>query len=199
MWLVAGLGNPGPTYSDTRHNAGYLIVELLAGASPWRAAHSWQWCSVRLADQPALLMKPETYMNLSGRAVRDVVTAQSIDPERLIVVHDDVDLPLGTLRLKRGGGHGGHRGIGSISAELGTNAYLRVRVGIGRPLDGEVTDHVLGAFDVAEAAELPRVLERGAAAVVAIVDLGLLSAANTFNVRPRPAPEEPASGSEGEP
>ncbi len=159
---IAGLGNPGPEYRDTRHNAGFWFVDRLAGRRGWtfkpRPKLSGEECRERLGDTTLILFKPTTWMNHSGQAVRALLDWYKLAPADLIVVHDDLDLPPGTARLKEGGGHGGHNGLRDIDRHLGTQAYLRLRIGIGHPGDAAlVTPYVLsrppaGEQDMIEAA-----------------------------------------------
>lgn len=149
--LLVGLGNPGPRYEGTRHNAGFLFVDRLArqsGAS-FREEKAFEGELARLGqgDSALLLLKPLTYMNRSGQSVRAITAYYKIPPEEVMVAHDDLDLPLGACRIKTGGGHGGHNGLRDITAHLGTAGFARVRFGIGRPeTKGEVLNFVLGPF-----------------------------------------------------
>jgi PTH1 family peptidyl-tRNA hydrolase len=134
--LVVGLGNPGPQYAATRHNAGFFVVDLLAEnlrAAYWKVEAGAKVARVRFGDDDLVLAKPQTFMNVSGKSVRRLLDAYSVEIGDMIVVHDELDLPEGSVRAKRGGGHGGHNGLRSLSETLGTGDYLRVRVGIGRP------------------------------------------------------------------
>lgn len=153
MFLVAGLGNPGAKYAHNRHNIGFLAADRLADtfrASPWSKKFQGEVCEARLRDERLLLLKPQTFMNLSGESVGTAARFYKIAPEDVVVFYDELDLPLGKLRVKRGGGHGGHNGIKSIDAHLGTQ-YWRVRIGIGRPEHKDaVTNYVLGDFTKAE-------------------------------------------------
>jgi peptidyl-tRNA hydrolase, PTH1 family len=188
-WLVVGLGNPGPSFAATRHNIGRVVVELLAqrvGAS--FKAHRRRRADVvetRLGDQPgtrAILARPRTYMNESGRSVASVRDFYQVDHDHLVVVHDELDLPYGTLRIKLGGGDNGHNGLRSVRAALGTGDFLRVRFGIGRPpgrMDPAV--FVLKPFSTSERADLPLQAERTADAVEALVVDGLAYAQNHYN------------------
>jgi PTH1 family peptidyl-tRNA hydrolase len=188
VWIVAGLGNPGPEYAGTRHNVGFLVAEVLAARdprAPWERRGLALATTAHLKDQDLLLLRPQTYMNRSGLAIASTLAELATPPERLVVIHDEVDLPFGTLRLKAGGGHGGHNGLRSITAELNAQNFLRVRVGIGRPAPGvELTDWVLGPWDPDQREELPGVLDRAAEATLALITEGLTAAANRFNVRP---------------
>lgn len=181
--VVVGLGNPGRSYARTRHNAGYLVVEELArrhGGS-WRSKKKAEAAPVGLGLENVTLLKPTTYMNNSGSALAGYRAGD------LIVVHDDLDLPPGDVRVKIGGGAGGHNGLRSILNNLG-NDFVRVRIGIGRPPAGmSVTDYVLGRMDSAVKEAIPA----AAAAVEAVIEEGPERAMNRFNVRPRTQPPPP--------
>ncbi|MBE3589736.1 MAG: aminoacyl-tRNA hydrolase [Firmicutes bacterium] len=189
MWLLAGLGNPGPEYAPTRHNAGFWVLDRLAAAwgAPLRTDRRARAETARadVGGQPVLLCKPLTYMNESGRAVAHLARAHGIPVERIVVVHDDLDLPCGAVRLKRGGGTGGHHGLDSIAAHLGPE-FGRVRIGIGRPEAGgadAVVRWVLGAPRPSERADLDRAVARAAEAVEAVLTQGWEAAMNVFNRR----------------
>ncbi len=146
--LVVGLGNPGPRYADTRHNAGFWLVDELArqhgGHFRPDPKHHGETCRIVLADRELWLLKPMTFMNRSGQAVAALARFHRIPPPAILVVHDELDLPAGTVRLKRAGGHGGHNGLRDLIAQLGGNDFPRVRLGIGHPGDSrEVLDYVL--------------------------------------------------------
>lgn len=186
--LVVGLGNPGPEYAATRHNAGFLAVELLArqrGGGSWRTCCHSLVADATLGDppgRPAVLARPQTYMNRSGPAVRALLERFELPLDSLIVVHDDLDLPFGALRVRAGGGHGGHNGLRSLLESLGTGEFSRVKIGIGRPEGrGQVVDHVLSPFAPDEAAVLEPLLERAARAAEAVALDGPLPAMNRFN------------------
>ncbi len=153
MFLIAGLGNPGAKYAHNRHNIGFLAAERLADtfrASPWSKKFQGEVCEARLKDDRLFLLKPHTFMNLSGESVGAAARFYKIAPENVIVLYDELDLPIGKLRVKQGGGHGGHNGLKSIDAHLGKE-YRRVRIGIGRPEHKDaVTNYVLGDFSKAE-------------------------------------------------
>lgn len=183
-WLVAGLGNPGPRYAGNRHNVGRMVVDVLSRrASTALTSHKARAhvADVRLGMLPggapgprAVLAIPGSYMNLSGGPVAALLRFYDIPAERLLVIHDELDLPPNTLRLKRGGGEGGHNGLKSISAALGTRDYVRLRVGIGRPPGRmEAADYVLRDFPRAERPELLVTLEDAADAVEDVVSRGL--------------------------
>jgi len=182
--LVVGLGNPGPRYAGTRHNAGFLVVDLLAERVGGRFRRRGL-CDVlegRLADVPVVLAKPRGYMNESGAPIVAVSRFYKVPVDRLTVVHDDLDLPFGTLRLKRGGGDGGHNGLRSASAALGSREYARVRFGIGRPPGRQdPADYVLRDFSAAERKDLGYLVDRAADAVEMLLSEGLEAAQNAFN------------------
>jgi PTH1 family peptidyl-tRNA hydrolase len=183
--LVVGLGNPGPSYTATRHNAGFFVVDLLAERIGARfKAHKGRADVVeaRLAGVPLVLAKPKSYMNDSGGPVVAVARFYKVPAERIAIVHDDLDLPYGTVRLKLGGGDGGHNGLRSATAALGTNEYLRVRFGIGRPPGRQdPADFVLREFSSAERKDLAYHVDRAADAVEALLQDGLEAAQNEFN------------------
>jgi peptidyl-tRNA hydrolase, PTH1 family len=184
-WLVAGLGNPGPEYAGTRHNAGHLVVDLLAGRMGARfKAHRTrnEIAEGRLAGVPVTLAKPRTYMNLSGGPVAALAAFYKIPPGRIVVVHDELDIPFGSVRIKLGGGDNGHNGLRSVTQSLGTNEYIRVRFGIGRPPGRmDAATYVLRDFSPAERKELPFVIDRCADAVETVLSKGVAAAQNTFH------------------
>jgi PTH1 family peptidyl-tRNA hydrolase len=182
--LVAGLGNPGREYERTRHNVGWLVVDELArrvGAS-FRGKFSAKLAEARLGDLRLVLVKPETYMNDSGRSVAPAARFYKAEPERILVVHDDVDLDEGRLQLRRGGGLAGHNGLRSIARDLGSQEFLRVRIGVGRPGRGDkrpVADYVLSPFG--PETDLEELVGRAADAVEAIARDGVEAAQRQFN------------------
>jgi PTH1 family peptidyl-tRNA hydrolase len=186
-WLVVGLGNPGPRYAGNRHNLGAMVVdELAARAGTALRSHKARAAAAQVRvgtgpggvpGPPAVLAVPSSYMNESGGPVKALLSFFSVPPERLVVVHDELDLDPGVVRLKRGGGEGGHNGLRSVSSALGTRDYLRVRVGIGRPPGRmDAADYVLRDFSPTERKELPFVVGDAADAVEELVTLGLLDA-----------------------
>ncbi len=184
-WLIAGLGNPGPEYAGNRHNAGQMVVDLLAERMGARfKAHRTrnEVADGRLAGVPVTLAKPRTYMNLSGGPVAALAAFYKIPPERIVVVHDELDIPFGAVRLKRGGGDNGHNGLRSVTQALGTNEYNRARFGIGRPPGRmDAAAFVLRDFSAAERKELPLLIDRCADAVETLLSKGLAVAQNTFH------------------
>lgn len=185
VWLVVGLGNPGPGYSGNRHNSGFLVLDLLADRVGGRfKAHKGRADLVegRLVGQRALLAKPKSYMNESGGPVASLRDFFKIPVEQIVVVHDELDIDYGALRLKRGGGDGGHNGLKSITRSLGSRDYLRVRFGIGRPPGRQdPADYVLKDFSGAERKELGFHVDRAADAVEALLTGTLEAAQNTFH------------------
>jgi len=187
-WLVAGLGNPPAEYAGTRHNIGAEAVERLAidaGSALSRNRRTGcRTAEIRLRGESVVLAVPEAYMNLSGGPVQRAAGWYRIPPDRLIVVHDDLDVPLGELRLKRGGGNGGHNGLRDLDRALGTPDYLRVRIGVGRPVgETPAADHVLRAFSSEERAVVATVLTTAAEAVASLVGDGLEAAQNRHHGR----------------
>ncbi len=192
MLLIAGLGNPGPRYQATRHNIGFRVIDELARqcsvpASSFRDRFHGELASARLGSEDVLLLKPQTFMNESGRSVQAACTFYKIKPTDLIVAHDELDLPFAEVRLKKGGGDGGNRGIRSIIGALGPD-YVRIRLGIGRPppeFQGDVADFVLQSFPLAEQAIVEQMIVRATEAVSLVTSLGLEKAMNRINQRPR--------------
>lgn len=184
-WLIVGLGNPGPTYAGNRHNVGFMVLDLLAERVGGKfKAHKGRADVVeaRLAGEPVVLVKPKSYMNESGGPVASVRNFFKVPIEQLVVVHDELDIPYGALRLKRGGGDGGHNGLRSLTRSLGSGDYLRVRFGIGRPPGRQdPADFVLEDFRAAERKELPFFVDRAADAVEALITIGLEPAQNRFH------------------
>lgn len=184
--IIVGLGNPGPTYAGNRHNLGAIVVDTLAEQLSERfksgARNRADVVETRIAGNRVVLVKPRSYMNESGGAVSTVLKFFKVEPAQLIVIHDELDIPFDSIRLKVGGGNGGHNGIRDIDRALGTKEYARVRVGIGRPPGRmEVADFVLRDFAPAERKELPLVRDRAADAVVTLIKDGLEAAQNAFH------------------
>lgn len=194
-WLVVGLGNPGDRYAATRHNLGHMVLDVLAGRAGVRFARHPRAQAVaaegRLGVLPGgrpgprvVLAKPSTYMNVSGGPVSGLARYYGVDPDHVVVVHDEVDIPFGAVKLKIGGGEGGHNGLRDITKALGTKDYVRVRGGVGRPPGRmETADHVLKNFSGAEAKELPFLLDDAADAVEMVLTEGLLAAQGRFHAR----------------
>lgn len=184
--LVAGLGNPGPEYERTRHNIGFRVADELArrlDATFKRSKHEALTAEARDGDTPVLIAKPQTYMNDSGRAVSGLARYYGVPPERVIAVHDELDLPFGVVRVKLGGGTAGHNGVSDVASAIGTE-FARVRIGIGRPSGRkDPVDFVLEPFNKSEEAEVPAIVDLGADAVFAILRDGISAAQTAFNKR----------------
>lgn len=186
-WIVVGLGNPGPRYEATRHNVGQMVVDELASRrgetlrahkSNARAAESW----LRPGAAKMVLAKPNSFMNVSGGPVSALATFYGVPAERIVVVHDELDIPFDTLKLKSGGGHGGHNGVRDVAKALGTPDFPRVRVGIGRPPGRQdPADWVLDPFSNAERATLAHLIADAADAVEQLIDDGLTSAQQRYH------------------
>ncbi|MET8653869.1 MULTISPECIES: aminoacyl-tRNA hydrolase [Nocardia] len=184
--LVVGLGNPGPEYERTRHNIGFLVADVLAERVGGRfAVHKKSGADLlqaRLDGRQVLIAKPRSFMNLSGRPVAALAKFFSVPATEVIVVHDELDLPFGEIKLKRGGGEGGHNGLRSISSALTTKEYLRTRIGIGRPPGRQdPADYVLKPFAAPERKEVPVIVEQAADAVELLLKLGLEPAQNRLH------------------
>lgn len=183
-WLIVGLGNPGPHYADTRHNVGFLVVDRMLSGSARVLAHA-QANGVRYTiagpgGKELHLLKPLTYMNASGVAVRETAGNLGIPSDRILVVYDCLDLPLGRLRLRRGGSSGGHRGVESVITELETSGFLRLRVGIGRP-DCKTIDYVLAPWSSTERPIVGQAVDASATAALFAANHGIDAAMNSFN------------------
>lgn len=198
MWLVVGLGNPGRQYADHRHNVGFMVIDALAAkveADAFRDKFSGEMARCELRGDDAILFKPQTYMNLSGDAVQPCAAFFKIPKERVVVIHDELDIPFGDVRLKKGGGHGGHNGLRSIIGRMGAD-FGRLRMGIGRPpasFKGDVADFVLSHYTAEEREKLPKIVESGAQTVLSIAARGLDAAMKQRNTRPKkkPKPKKP--------
>ena len=185
-WLIVGLGNPGREYEKTRHNAGFRAMDILAqklGCKPDKLKYQGFYCQVNYQGKKLLLLKPQTFMNLSGRSVAPLATFFKVPAKNIIVMFDDISLPPGRLRIRADGSAGGHNGIKSIIQELGSQDFPRVKIGVGaKPHpDFDLADWVLSAFTAQEEKALQPALERAADAALAIIDHGVPEAANRFN------------------
>jgi PTH1 family peptidyl-tRNA hydrolase len=182
--LVAGLGNPGPEHARDRHNVGWMVADELSRrhSGSFRSKFSGRLAETRVADARVALLKPETYMNESGRSIAAAARFFKVAPENVLVVHDDVDLPLGRLQARLGGGLAGHNGLRSISRALGTPEFQRLRIGVGRPERGDprpVADYVLSPFEPED--EVNEIVGRSADAVESLVADGLVVTQQRFN------------------
>jgi PTH1 family peptidyl-tRNA hydrolase len=195
MWLVVGLGNPGRQYTGNRHNVGFMVLDEImrqTGATAPRKRLGAEIAEATLGRKKVVFCKPMEFMNVSGFAVSRVGAFWKIPPGQTIVVHDDMDLDFGRLRLVEGGGTGGHNGLRSIVAELGTQAFCRLRFGIGRPPPAwEGADYVLADFSTEERRVLPNLLEEAASAARAVIEDGLVAAMNRFNKRKKKSEKQP--------
>jgi PTH1 family peptidyl-tRNA hydrolase len=192
MKVVVGLGNPGGRYVGTRHNVGFAVVDVLAqgpGAGRFQGRFQAQVAEWVEGPHKVLLVKPETFMNLSGRSVRQVVDFFQVGLEDVLVVCDDINLPLGKLRLRARGSHGGHNGLRDIQNHLGTPEYARLRIGVGAPPEEEAVDHVLGRFRPSERPVIDDAVAQAAQAVVVWVNDGIEACMNRFNAEPKPKPK----------
>ncbi|GGT77424.1 MULTISPECIES: aminoacyl-tRNA hydrolase [Actinomadura] len=185
LWLVVGLGNPGPSYAKNRHNAGFMVLDVLAARAGGRFKSHRARADVlegRLAGARAVLAKPRSFMNESGGPVKGLRDFYKVPVERVVVVHDELDIPFGAVRLKQGGGDNGHNGLRSITRSLGAKEYPRVRFGVGRPPGRmDAAAFVLKDFSAAERKELDFVVDRAADAVEALLVDGLAAAQNAFH------------------
>ncbi|AKT42802.1 aminoacyl-tRNA hydrolase [Chondromyces crocatus] len=197
MLLVVGLGNPGKEYASHRHNVGFMAVDALADevrAEAFREKFSGHYAKASAPGEPLVLLKPMTYMNESGRCVQPAMAFFKIEPSRLIVIHDELDLPFGSVRLKFGGGHAGHNGLRSIMSCVGSGDFGRIRVGVGRPpstFRGQVADYVLSGFDALEREALADCLKQTAQSVLEVATRGFNAAMNARNTRQKPGKQSP--------
>ncbi|MEP7028188.1 MAG: aminoacyl-tRNA hydrolase [Candidatus Eisenbacteria bacterium] len=204
--VVVGLGNPGPDYAGTRHNVGFAVAHLLAdrlGAGPYETTRTYASWSARLgggagspeAGRSLVLLTPLTFMNLSGRALEEYRERHGLEVEQVLVVVDDIYLPLGQVRLRARGGDGGHNGLASLEQGLGTDAYARLRVGVGEAGDGQqLVDHVLSGFAPEEEEALAAALDAACEASLLWAREGIVAGMNRFNARPRPVRENAPEG-----
>ncbi len=190
MWLLVGLGNPGPKYSKNRHNIGFMVVDELARrtrAESFRSKFGAELTTCEVGGQRCALLKPQEYMNVSGRAVQRTAAFYQVEPREIVVIHDEIDLPLGTLRLKVGGGHAGHNGLRSIVQDLGSADFVRVRCGVGRPAGSRpVASFVLDDFGKAAEEEAKILVQEAADAVEEVIARGALLTMNKVNQRKKP-------------
>lgn len=199
--LIIGLGNPGKQYEETRHNIGFMLLDRIAqkGGVIFRTEPKFQAHIAKLEDG-TVLMKPQTFMNLSGRSVRALMAFFKWDPERILVIYDDVALPLGHLRFREKGSAGGHNGIKSIIEHVGSDVFPRLKLGIGSSRPGEMTGHVLGKFAPDEREELENMLATSLEAVQVSRSQGIALASNRFNTpRVKPAQNQTTEHTQDEP
>lgn len=185
MYLIIGLGNPGREYEHTRHNAGFDAIDILAeklGTDVKEKKHRGLCGKGMIGGEKVILLKPQTYMNLSGESVRAAADFYKIDAEHMIVLYDDIDLDVGKLRVRAKGSAGGHNGIKNIIAHMGTQEFPRVRIGVGaKPDRMDLADYVLGRFSQVERSAMEDAFEEAAEAAIAVVEDGIDAAMNRFN------------------
>lgn len=191
-WLVVGLGNPGSKYERSRHNVGFMALDALKadlGLPSFREKFSGELSRGEAHGTPVALLKPMTFMNLSGKSVHSAMAFLKVVPGELLVLHDELDLPFADIRVKAGGGHAGHNGLRSIIEHVGSPDFVRVRIGVGRPppgFCGEVADYVLSSFDASERTELDEVVARAVVAARRVLALGTQAAMNEVNAKVPP-------------
>lgn len=192
MKIVAGLGNPGAQYADTPHSVGFETVDRIAASvgATWEEKRAFRCLMAKcvIEGQPAILVKPQTFMNLSGESIAPVVKYHNATSADLVVVQDDIDLPVGRIRIRKGGSHGGHNGIRNIIERLGTSDFIRVKIGVGKDRS-DVVGHVLGKFDPETRKVMDEVVSRSADAVESVLRDGPDQAMNAFNSAPQAAPD----------
>ena len=184
MKAIVGLGNPGEKYSGTRHNIGFAVVDLLGGASAiWRDRNGALVAEVRIGGEKVLLVKPMTFMNRSGEPLQSMLSFYKIPLEEVIVAHDEIDIPLGSLRIRKGGSAGGHRGVESVIQTCGGTGFIRVRIGVGRPVHPqiEIADWVLGRISGDEKKVADEVVKKTTQALELLVIDGITKAQQLFN------------------
>ncbi|HEV3435968.1 MAG TPA: aminoacyl-tRNA hydrolase [Gemmata sp.] len=181
MKIIVGLGNPGTKYTGTRHNIGFEVIDYLAGRSPFREKFEASVAEMKEGEETILLVKPLTFMNLSGRAVRAILDFYKLPVEQVLIVCDDFNLPLGKLRVRTKGSHGGQNGLRNIQEQLGTDAYARLRIGVGQPTPGDAVDFVLSKFKPGERAATEEAIANAAQAVLVWVRQGVEACMNRFN------------------
>jgi PTH1 family peptidyl-tRNA hydrolase len=186
VFLVFGLGNPGKEYVNTRHNVGFQIIDAIGKS--FRVPIKQYACKavfgklVRNSGDEIILFKPQTYMNLSGDSVKECLIKFKGTPDKMLIIHDDIDLPFGTIRLKNGGGSGGQKGIKSTIEKVGTNEFFRLKIGIGRPSSSsDVVDYVLETFNCSERKNLPEIIQEAILTTLDLVDYGFHYTANRHN------------------
>lgn len=193
MKIIVGLGNPGPKYQGTRHNVGFEVIDYLAGAPGTGSPRNKFQATIfetKIGDEAVLLVKPQTFMNLSGRAVRAILDFYKLSPTDLLVISDDFNLPLGKLRVRGQGSHGGQNGLRNIQELLGTDAYPRLRIGVGQPTGDDAADFVLSRFKPGERASVDEAVAKAAAAALTWVRSGLQACMNQAN-GPDPSQAKP--------
>ncbi|MCB6992147.1 aminoacyl-tRNA hydrolase [bacterium 210820-DFI.6.37] len=186
MYIIAGLGNPGRKYENTRHNIGFIALDLLAERNDIKInkiKHKALVGEGRISGQKVLLVKPQTYMNLSGQSLREVMAYYKEDMEKLVVIYDDIDIPMGTVRIRKKGSAGTHNGMRSVVQCLSSDQFPRIRIGLGDGRKGELKDFVIGGFSKEEKEPLEEAVTRAVLAAECIVEKGIDKAMNEYNIR----------------
>jgi len=199
MYVIIGLGNPGKRYENTRHNLGFITVDKIARENDInvnKIKHKALVGEGMISGHKVLLVKPQTYMNLSGESVREVFEYYKVDPEKLLVIFDDIDIPMGQLRIRKKGSAGTHNGMKSIIYQIQTDQFPRIRIGIGNDRKRGLISHVIGGFKKEEKTAIEDAVVRAAKAVTDILDIGIEKAMSEYNVKPKPESEEAPSESE---
>lgn len=184
MYIIAGLGNPGKKYENTKHNMGFLTVDILAeklGIRVSRIRHRALTGEGMCGGEKVLLVKPQTYMNLSGESVREILSFYREEPHHLIVIYDDIDIPIGTLRIRKKGSAGTHNGMRSVIYQIGSEDFPRIRIGIGKERKGDLADYVISGFSKEDRETVEEVILRAADAAVCIVEKGIEAAMGEYN------------------
>ncbi|MFC2948829.1 aminoacyl-tRNA hydrolase [Virgibacillus sediminis] len=185
MKCIVGLGNPGKKYEKTRHNAGFMVIDELLNRHGWelnKKKFNGKYAIEQLEGEKVALLKPQTYMNLSGQSIRPLIDYYGMDPEDVLVIYDDLDLPAGKIRLRQKGGHGGHNGIRSTIDHLGTKEFKRIRIGVGRPTNAmSIIDYVLGSFSKEEQERVDGSIQQAADACEAWIGESFPVVMNKFN------------------
>ena len=184
--LIVGLGNPGPKYQWTRHNAGFIVLDRFAhlnGTAVTKKSFAGLYGEGSFLGHRILLLKPQAFMNLSGRSVAEALRFHKLEPADLLIIHDELDIPFGQVKFKEDGGHGGHNGLRSLHQLLGSGSYPRLRVGIGRPAYGDMADYVLSNFAKAEMSGLPQVIDGIVDALEMFISEGLPKTMSIYNNR----------------
>ena len=186
MWLVVGLGNPGDKYLMTRHNIGFMAIDafLVTGQlPPWKSEKKAKTYHLQLDDEKVVMCQPQTYMNLSGDSVAGLAEFYKIPAENIVVIHDDIDQEYGTVKIQTNRGHGGHNGIRDITQKLGTNEYIRVKLGVGRPSNPkmDVAAYVLQKFSPEEQSNLPEFLNQAGDIIESLIISGMKNTANKYS------------------
>ncbi|MCS7214760.1 MAG: aminoacyl-tRNA hydrolase [Thermodesulfovibrio sp.] len=185
MVLIVGLGNPGRKYAKTRHNVGFMVVDELAKKYNllFREKNNYHIAELEMENKDIKIIKPNTYMNLSGLAVKDLVNEKVLNslPESLIVIHDDLDIPLGKIKIKKNGSSGGHKGVQSIIDTLGTKNFIRIKIGIDKDPNYDVSDYVLSSFTKEEKSKIREKISEAVDSIFVIINQGVDKAMNIYN------------------